>query len=154
MRDQLLRRRVVDRGVAGDVAARIERERVRRLRDADGAGVTETTLASEPDPVTHMTDSKVTGIVKAASMTAITPSLHSQEANEGRNECVKYSFGRERIAPPCLAFSQSFFSCFQKTLARITIRTTAPAAMRIVRRGSSETLPRLSVNDPGTDRKR
>ena len=47
---------------------------------------------------------------------------------------MKYSFGCERITPPCFAFAQSFFSCFQKTLARITIRKTAPTAMRIVRR--------------------
>ena len=80
-----------------------------------------------------MTDSNVTGIVNAARKTAITASLQSQERNDGRNEYVKYSFGRERIAPPCFAFSQSFFSCRQKMRARITIRKTAPAAIRIVR---------------------
>ena len=46
-------------------------------------GVTETTLASEPDPVTHMTDSNVTGIANAARKIAITVSLHSQESNAG-----------------------------------------------------------------------
>src|SRR6185503_6993443 len=49
-------------------------------------GVTETTLASEPDPVTHITDSNVTGIAKAARNTAITPSLHSQDRSDGRKE--------------------------------------------------------------------
>src|SRR5687768_12736539 len=117
-------------------------------------GVTDTTFAREPEPVTHMTDSKVTGIVKAARKIPITASLQSQERSDGRKECVKYSFGRERITPPCFAFSQSFFSCFQKTRARITIRKIAPAAIRIVLSGSSERLPRLSLNEPGTDRNR
>ena len=48
---------------------------------------------------------------------------------------MKYSFGRERITPPCFAFTQSFFTCFQKTRASMTIRKTAPAAIRIVLRG-------------------
>ena len=117
-------------------------------------GVNETTFASEPDPVTHMTDSNVTGIVKAARKTPITASLQSQERNDGRNECVRYSLGRERITPPCFACAQSFFSCFQKMRPRITIRKAPPAAIRIVRTGSSEMLPRLSLNEPGTDRNR
>ena len=117
-------------------------------------GVTETTLASEPEPVTHMTDSKVTGIVKAARKIPITTSLHDQERNAGRNECVKYSFGRERITPPCFAFAQSFFSCRQKMRARSTIKTTAPTAITTVATGFSEMFPRLASNEPGTDRNR
>ena len=66
-------------------------------------GVNETVFASEPEPVTHMTDSKVTGIANAARKIPITVSLHSHESSEGRNAFVRYSFGRERIAPPCLA---------------------------------------------------
>ena len=50
-------------------------------------GVNETTLASDPEPVTHMTDSNVTGIVKAARKIPITASLHDHERNDGRNEC-------------------------------------------------------------------
>ncbi len=117
-------------------------------------GVTDTTLASEPDPVTHMIDSNVTGIANAARKIPITASLQSQERNDGRNAYFRYSFGRERIAPPCFAFTQSFFSCFQNMRARITITKPTPTAIRIVLSGSSETLPRLSVNEPGTDRNR
>ena len=47
-------------------------------------GVTETTFASEPEPVTHMTDSNVTGIANAARKIPITASLHSQERNGGQ----------------------------------------------------------------------
>ena len=117
-------------------------------------GVKETTLASDPDPVTHMTDSNVTGIAKAARKIPITVSLHSQERNDGRNAWVRYSFGRERITPPCFACSHSFFTWRQKMRPRITIKKTAPAAMRIVFTGSSERLPRFSSNEPGTDRNR
>ena len=39
-----------------------------------------------------MTDSNVTGIANAARKIAITPSLHSQERNEGRNT-------REQVLP-------------------------------------------------------
>ena len=73
-------------------------------------GVNETTFASEPDPVTHMIDSNVTGIANAARKIPITASLHSHERNDGRNARVRYSFGRERITPPCFAWSQSFLS--------------------------------------------
>ena len=52
-------------------------------------GVNETTLASEPEPVTHMTDSNVTGMAKAARKTPITASLQSQERNDGRNALVR-----------------------------------------------------------------
>ena len=51
-------------------------------------GVNETTLASEPEPVTHMTDSNVTGIAKAARKIPITASLHEpgEERGEKRRE--------------------------------------------------------------------
>src|SRR5215204_7140994 len=117
-------------------------------------GVNDTTLASEPEPVTHMIDSNVTGIVKAARKIPITVSLQSQERSDGRNACVRYSLGRERIAPPCFAFSQSFFTWRQKMRQRSTIRKTPPTAIRIVVRGFSEMLPRFSSNEPGTDRNR
>ena len=47
-------------------------------------GVTETTFASEPEPVTHMIDSNVTGMAKAARKIPITTSLQVHERNEGR----------------------------------------------------------------------
>ena len=84
-------------------------------------GVNETVLASEPEPVTHMIDSNVTGIANAARKIPITASLQSHERSDGRNAWVRYSFGRERIAPPCLALSQSFLTCRQKMRPRITI---------------------------------
>ena len=117
-------------------------------------GVTETVFASEPEPVTHMTDSNVTGIANAARKIPITVSLHSQESNEGRNTRSMYSFGRERIAPPCFAFSQSFFTCTQKMRPRMTIKKAPPTRIKIVVTGFSEMLPRFSLNEPGTDRKR
>src|SRR5215210_5877553 len=52
-------------------------------------GVKDTTLASEPDPATHMIDSKVTWIAKAARKMPITVSLQSHETSEGRNARVK-----------------------------------------------------------------
>src|SRR4051812_23425351 len=103
-------------------------------------GVNETTLASDPDPVTHMIDSNVTGIAKAARKIPITASLHSQERRAGRKEYVRYSFGWVRIAPPCLAFSQSFFSCFQNMRASTTIRKPIPTVIRIDVSALSETL--------------
>ena len=47
-------------------------------------GVTETTFASEPEPTTHMTDSNVTGMAKAARKMATTISLQVHDRNEGR----------------------------------------------------------------------
>jgi hypothetical protein len=47
-------------------------------------GVNEATLASDPEPTTHMIDLNVTGIAKAARKIPITASLQSQERNEGR----------------------------------------------------------------------
>ena len=47
-------------------------------------GVKEATLASEPEPTTHMIDSKVTGIAKAARKTPTTTSLQSQESKAGK----------------------------------------------------------------------
>ena len=117
-------------------------------------GVNDTVLASEPDPVTHMIDSNVTGIAKAARKIPITASLQSQDSSDGRNTRVRYSFGRERITPPCFAFSQSFFSCRQKMRPRITISKTAPAAIAIETPGWSERFPNSASNEPGTDRKR
>ena len=58
-------------------------------------GVTETTFASEPEPITHMIDSNVTGIAKAARKIPITPSLQSHERSDGRNALVRYRLGRE-----------------------------------------------------------
>ncbi len=52
-------------------------------------GVTETTFASEPEPVTHMIDSNVTGIANAARKIPITASLQSQERSDGRNARVR-----------------------------------------------------------------
>ena len=49
----------------------------------------EATFASEPEPTTHMIDSKVTGIANAPRKIAITPSLHSYDTNEGRKTRVK-----------------------------------------------------------------
>src|SRR3954470_17023689 len=117
-------------------------------------GVNETTFASEPEPVTHMIDSNVTGIANAARKIPITVSLHSHERSDGRNARVRYSFGRERITPPCFAWSQSFLSCRQKILASTTIRTTTPAVIRIEKAGCSERFPRFSLNEPGTERNR
>ena len=117
-------------------------------------GVKETVLASEPEPVTHMTDSNVTGIANAARKIPITVSLHSHESRDGRNAFVKYSFGRERMTPPCFAWSQSFFTCRQKMRPTMTISRTPPAAIRIETAALSETLPRFSWNEPGTERKR
>ena len=47
-------------------------------------GVNETMFAREPEPTTHMIDSNVTGIAKAARKIPITPSLQSHERNDGR----------------------------------------------------------------------
>ena len=106
-------------------------------------GVKETVLASEPEPVTHMIDSNVTGIANAARKIPITASLHSQERNDGRNALVRYCFGRERITPPCLAWSQSFLTCRQKIRARSTISTPAPVTIAIETIGCSVRLPRF-----------
>ncbi len=48
-------------------------------------GVNETTFASEPEPMTHMIDSNVTGMAKAARKIPITASLQTQES-ERRQE--------------------------------------------------------------------
>ena len=108
-------------------------------------GVNEATFASEPDPTTHMIDSNVTGIAKAARKIPTTASLQSHERNDGRNARAKYSFGRERITPPCFAFSQSFFTCFQKMRPRSTMRKAPLTTMRIVVTGFSEMLPEVLV---------
>jgi hypothetical protein len=52
-------------------------------------GVNEATFASEPDPTTHMIDSKVTGIANAARKIPITASLQAQERNEGTKTALK-----------------------------------------------------------------
>ena len=52
-------------------------------------GVTETTLASEPEPTTHMIDSNVTGIANAARKIPTTISLQAQERNDGRKARVR-----------------------------------------------------------------
>ena len=117
-------------------------------------GVKETVLASEPEPVTHMIDSNVTGIANAARKIPITASLHSHERSEGRNAWVRYSLGRVRIAPPSLAWSQSFLTFRQKMRPTSTISKAAPVTIRIEATGWSERLPRFSSNEPGTERKR
>ena len=117
-------------------------------------GVKETTFASEPEPVIHMIDSKVTGIAKAARKMPMTASLQSQEASDGRNALVRYRFGVARITPPCFACSHSFLTCRQKMRPTSTIRKPPPATIRIVLAGWSEMLPRFSWNEPGTERKR
>ena len=47
-------------------------------------GVNEVTLASEPEPVTHMTDWNVTGSANAARKIAVTIRPHVQLRKEGR----------------------------------------------------------------------
>ena len=117
-------------------------------------GVTETTFASEPDPVTHMTDSNVTGIANPARKIAMTPSLQSQERNEGRNARSMYSPGRFRIAPPCFAWSQSFFTCRQKIRASMTTSSAPPTTTMTAETGCSFRPPRLTSKLFGTDRNR
>jgi hypothetical protein len=82
--DQLLGGGVGDRGFSRDVATGLERERVRRLRDSHGTRVKEATLASDPDPATHMIASNVTGIANATRKIPTTASLQIQARNEGR----------------------------------------------------------------------
>src|SRR5262245_46452782 len=60
-------------------------------------GVNDVTLASEPEPVTHMIASNVTGIEKAARKMPVTASLHSQPRNDGRNTSSMYFRGWARI---------------------------------------------------------
>jgi hypothetical protein len=118
-------------------------------------GVTDTTFASDPEPVTHMTDSKVTGIAKPARKTAITPSLQSQDRKEGRKARVRYSVGRVRITPPCFACSQSFFTFPQKMRPSITTSMAPPTRITIADTGCSLIPPpRFSSKLPGTERKR
>ena len=89
-RDQLLGRRVVDGLRLRDVTADVEGERAFVACVMPTApGVTETTLASEPEPTTHMIDSNVTGMAKAARKMAITISLHVHERSEGRKTRAK-----------------------------------------------------------------
>ena len=47
-------------------------------------GVTETTFASEPEPITHMIDSNVTGMAKAARKMPTTISLQVHDRKEGK----------------------------------------------------------------------
>src|SRR5215203_430203 len=117
-------------------------------------GVKETTFASDPEPVIHMIDSKVTGIAKAARKMPVTVSLQSHEASDGRNALVRYRLGVARITPPCFAWAHSFFTWRQKMRPTSTISTPPPTTTRMVLAGWSEMLPRLSSNDPGTERKR
>ncbi len=117
-------------------------------------GVTDTTFAREPDPVTHMIDSNVTGMAKAARKIPITSSLQSHERSEGRKTRVAYRLGCERIAPPAFACAQSFLTWRQKMRATMTIRKMPPARMAIVVTGFSSMRARDTSNDPGTERKR
>ena len=82
-----------------------------------------------------MSDSNVTGIAKPARKIAITPSLQSQERNEGRNARVRYWRGWVRITPPCFAWSQSFFTCRQKIRPSMTRRTAPPTTITIAATG-------------------
>ena len=101
-----------------------------------------------------MIDSNVTGMANAARKTPITASLHSHETNDGRNARVMYSFGRERITPPCFAWSHSFLSLRHAIRPTITTSRTTPTPIAIEATGCAERLPRFSLNEPGTERKR
>ena len=84
----------------------------------------------------------------------ITASLQSHESSDGKNAHFRYRRGVARIAPPCLACSQSFFTCRQKIRPNRKRRKITPATMEIVTSGWSEMFPRLTSNDPGTERNR
>ena len=117
-------------------------------------GVTETTFASEPDPVTHMIDSKVTGMANAARKMPITASLQSHDRRDGRKTRVAYLLGWERIAPPAFACAHSFLSWRQKIRPTTTIRKPPPASTRIVLTAWSSRPFRASSKEPGTERNR
>src|SRR5215204_3570069 len=113
-------------------------------------GVNEVTLASDPDPVTHMIESNVTGIANAARKIAVTIRAHVQLRKEGRKTRAMYRRGCDRITPPCLAFAHSFFTSRQKIRARMTIVTMAPTTMPVASAGCDVTFPKLMSNEPGT----
>ena len=73
--DQLLRGRVVDSDAVATPQQVSSASALVACVMPTAPGVNETTLASEPDPVTHMTDSNVTGIAKAARKIPITVGL-------------------------------------------------------------------------------
>ncbi len=93
-------------------------------------GVTDTTFASEPEPVTHMSDSNVTGIANAARKIPITASLHSHDRSEGKKTRVKYLRGCERMTPPFFACAQSFFDLFPEDAAEEDEQEYDPARDR------------------------
>src|SRR5215469_8592118 len=115
-------------------------------------GVNEVMLASDPEPETHMIESKVTGIENAARKIPVTISLQHQARNEGRNTHSRYFFGCDRITPPCFACSHSFFTCRQKILARTASPTATPAMMATNRSGCAVRLLKLRLNEFGTER--
>ena len=101
-----------------------------------------------------MIDSNVTGIANAARKIPITTSLHSQERSDGRNTRVRYSFGRDRITPPCLAWSPELLDLPPEDTGDDHDQKTAPTAIMVEKTGYSERLPRFRSNEPGTERKR
>src|SRR6516164_7348886 len=104
-------------------------------------GVNEVVAASDPEPVTHMIESNVTGIASAARKMPVTTNLHNQDRNDGRTTHSMYFFGCERMTPPCLACAHSFFTCRQKIRASTTIPTTIPTTIRIVATGWAVSRP-------------
>ena len=114
-------------------------------------GVNDATLASDPEPKTHMIELNVTGMAKAARKIPVTTILQHQDRNDGRNACLRYVFGSVRMAPPCLACSQSFLTFDQRIRPTITISTAPPTMIRIVSHGYALRLPpKLTSNEFGT----
>src|SRR3954471_17764991 len=117
-------------------------------------GVNEATFASEPEPTIQSTDSTVTGIANAARKTPITMHLHSHDPSDGRKASLRYTRGRARMTPPCLACCHSFLTWRQKIRPTRKMRKPPPATTTSVNAGWAEMLPRFTSNEFGTDRKR
>ena len=58
------------------------------------------------------------------------------------------------MTPPFFACAQSFFTWRQKMRPTTTSRKAPPTTIAIETTGLLEMLPRLSLKEPGTDRKR
>ena len=101
-----------------------------------------------------MIDSNVTGIANAARKMPITAYLQTYERNDGRNTRGMYRPAGRGSRRPASPASQSFFTCRQKMRTSEHDQDDDADDDHDEATGWAVLLPRFSLNDPGTERKR
>ena len=154
-RDQLLRRGVVDRRLPRDVAAGVERQRVGRLRDPDCAGRERDDVGERARP-RHPHDRLERDRDREGRQEDPDHGELAEPGEERRQERVRQVLLRARedhaallrLDPELLQLPPEDAAEDHDQRRRRPPRSGSSVT------GSSETLPRLSSNEPGTDRNR